>query len=142
MIYIERREMVIQLRAANPEMRASHIAKEIGITRERVRQILNDLGLPTRVGLRPFEPCLYCGKPRKWTRMYCSRECAWESKYIYLKCMQCGNDFKRREKLHSHNVRKGSNYTFCGKSCFGRYFGLRNRSTRTSNILRILERIK
>jgi|TARA_Y100000310_G_scaffold162986_1_gene162918 hypothetical protein len=141
-MYIERREMVLRLRTINPEMKASHIAKEIGVTRERVRQILNMLGLPTRVGLLPVEYCLQCGKPRNRNRLFCSRACAWESKYIYLKCMGCGNDFKRREKLHAHNLRKGSSYVFCSKSCFGRHFGSQNRSAYTRNILRLLERIK
>lgn len=41
------RRRVAELRAAHPEWTLADIAWEVGVTRERVRQLLVALGLPT-----------------------------------------------------------------------------------------------
>jgi predicted ArsR family transcriptional regulator len=41
------RDQVRALREQNPEMSAVDIARELGVTKERVRQLLVALGLPT-----------------------------------------------------------------------------------------------
>lgn len=46
------RELVRRARALDPNMPAIQIAERIGITRERVRQILIKLGFHTRVDLK------------------------------------------------------------------------------------------
>ena len=43
------RQRVAELRAANPNMKAAEIARELGVTREAVRHHLNVLGLMTRL---------------------------------------------------------------------------------------------
>ena len=45
--------MVLNLRKSHPEIRAVDIAEQIGISRERVRQILKAEGLPTRLDRLP-----------------------------------------------------------------------------------------
>ncbi len=47
------REKVLAKRQENPQMRAIIIAEEIGITRERVRQLLVELGLRTDIPEAP-----------------------------------------------------------------------------------------
>ena len=44
----ENRRRVAYLRHSHPEWTLQQIANEIGISRERVRQLLVKLGLPTR----------------------------------------------------------------------------------------------
>ena len=48
------RDMVVEARTKNPLMRASEIANDLGVSRQRVIQILESLGLPTRVS-RPVK---------------------------------------------------------------------------------------
>jgi hypothetical protein len=44
-------ELVRDIRREYPEAKAADIAREIGVTRQRVSQILSELGLPTRTKL-------------------------------------------------------------------------------------------
>jgi|GEM_PF-3096611 len=53
-------DKVVELRSQYPLMKAIEIAREIGISRERVRQILTVRGLPTTVALPP-KLCPACG---------------------------------------------------------------------------------
>ena len=46
---ITNRERVLELRESNPTLAAVRIAEILDITRERVRQILKDAGLPTYI---------------------------------------------------------------------------------------------
>jgi len=144
--YTDRQWQVVLLRRRYPEMKAASIAREIGITREAVRQILNKIGLPSKVGVIPPLICEYCKTEctsySRRNRRFCSRECYAASKYIYLKCMSCDNDFKRREKLHATNLRRGQTFIFCGRSCFGRYFGVRNIGVRSQETIRVLKLLK
>ena len=41
------RDLVLSLRQLNPSMPAIRIAEALNISRERVRQLLNEAGLPT-----------------------------------------------------------------------------------------------
>ena len=40
------RELIILLRKKNPEMSQAEIARQTGVTRERVRQLINSMNLP------------------------------------------------------------------------------------------------
>ena len=54
------------IRADDPNRKAISIARELGISRERVRQILLDLGLPTKVCTRKYKrPIFYKGQPER-----------------------------------------------------------------------------
>ena len=44
------RDKVLAIRAEEPNAQAADIARTVGVTRERVRQILKTVGLPTQVG--------------------------------------------------------------------------------------------
>lgn len=88
--YVKRRQKVIMLRRESPEYTSARIASECGLSRERVRQILKEEGLPTRVPnpwvtLRCPECLAYFTKRRRQVRLarqrgqsrfYCSHRCA------------------------------------------------------------------
>ena len=54
------RERIRLWRKHDPYVTAAEIARGLRVSRERVRQLLGELGLPTRVPLRPV-------KPPKWS---------------------------------------------------------------------------
>lgn len=50
------KEKILRLRQEQPNIRASHIAKIVGVSRQRVLQVLQAMGLPTRPGPRMSRP--------------------------------------------------------------------------------------
>ena len=67
---VDRERRIVALRDQGLSMRA--IGREVGISGERVRQILARIG---RVG-RIYHPCLYCGNPVHLVAKYCDHRCA------------------------------------------------------------------
>jgi hypothetical protein len=59
------RSLVISLRTANPRLSTVEIGREVGVTRERVRQILKSERLPTRPPSEYF--CPDCGRATRRT---------------------------------------------------------------------------
>lgn len=50
------RQKIIEIRKSNPEARAAEIARIIGVSRERVRQILQSLSMPTKLSRNNADP--------------------------------------------------------------------------------------
>jgi hypothetical protein len=61
------RDKVLEIRAEEPNAQAADIARTVGVTRERVRQILQQAGLPTEVGGTR-------GRPRQKAALWSSRK--------------------------------------------------------------------
>jgi len=61
------RDKVLEIRAEQPNAYAAQIARMVGVTRERVRQILKSANLPTQVPGAPK------GRPRQKTALWTSR---------------------------------------------------------------------
>ena len=61
------RDKVLEIRSEEPNAQAADIARTVGVTRERVRQILQQAGLPTQVGGTR-------GRPRQKTALWSSRK--------------------------------------------------------------------
>jgi len=59
------RERVAAMRAADPTIRAFVMARDLGCSREAVRQALEDLGLPGRVPSERVYVCSVCGEQRR-----------------------------------------------------------------------------
>ena len=113
-------EWIISLRQENPDFTLLQIGERVGVTRERVRQILKKHGLQTQSTaaaknlipkhLRKGEPCLRCGIPVPWVdnlavtkhtngryyqrggyQRYCSDECRRAPMTTYV-CTNCGEE--------------------------------------------------
>jgi len=61
------RDKVLAIRAEQPNAYAAQIARMVGVTRERVRQILKSANLPTQAPGAPK------GRPRQKTALWASR---------------------------------------------------------------------
>lgn len=128
-----KKEQVKALRNQNPTMRASEIASELRITRQRVGQILIELKLPTTFKKEHF--CT-CGKEISSVQKYC-KSCFSESRRMDLVCFVCKQIFQRLIKEYvGRNLNQyassnptaypGGKYTgkvFCSRHCFGIYVG-------------------
>ena len=133
--------IVIQLRKENPDMTLKAIGEKVGITGERVRQLLKREGLPT-VSTNghttsykvPRGKCKTCGDQigldkkisyNKGVRspQYCSQECiptkAWLIEFIT--CYRCGtvkSASKNRPKWQSIKYK----HTYCSRTCASKAF--------------------
>lgn len=118
----EVRRQVIALRAADPYMRAIDISRQLGTSRERIRQCLIKEGLPTRVK-KPLQahPCRTCGAPVYRPTVFCSPECGPHAKLSTLECCECGASFTRPWAQVRPGIQKREQTRFfCSKECQGK----------------------
>jgi DNA-binding XRE family transcriptional regulator len=114
------RSQVKNLRLANLHMKMSEIAETVGVSRQRVFQILQDEGLTTK---QHVKKCLYgcpmCGKIT--SHKYCSSECRKEWLQIPVICSECGNLFIRSRRQFLNCYPNHNNVLFCSKKCVGKW---------------------
>jgi predicted DNA-binding transcriptional regulator AlpA len=114
------RNRVRDLRSADLFMKMSEIARIVGVSRQRVYQILQEEGLPTK---QHVKKCLYacpvCG--RITNHKFCSGECRKEWLQIPVICSECGNLFIRSRSKFMNSYPHHSNVLFCSKKCTGKW---------------------
>lgn len=110
---------------ANSELKESQIASELGVSRERIRQLLHALNLPTRI--KKYRPCRECGKlfPTKKgkKKAFCSLECRRASVYIKTRCAACGLEFEASKNVLKTKLKLGYKHFFCSRSCSRKFIG-------------------
>ena len=114
------RPQVIALRKEHPEWRLGDIGDVVGITRERVRQILRTEGLPTR---QPRTLCAWCSIPIKKAHKYCSRAHRHAASLAAYTCELCGRVFFRNKKQVDKHREKFFAARWCSNQCQGTYIG-------------------
>ena len=117
---IGKREEAIQLRKAYPDMTLAAIGETIGVSRERVRQILSSENLETRSVGRipvPMPLCRTCNNPvpiRK--RIYCSPECQRPHGKTSTNCHFCNKEIILMTS--QYNARTSRNvHIHCSREC-------------------------
>lgn len=113
---------ISELRKLRPCLPAAEIARQVGISRERVRQILSKLGLPTDT--RVSRLCIVCSKRLngKANYKYCSKDCQYQDSHILVRCDNCGN-LKQVGKSHIITQTKRYQHFFCSKYCRSQWAG-------------------
>ena len=100
----------------------SEIAREAGVSRQRVYQILKQEGLPTKQKIKKYRyQCPVCGaiSPKK----LCSEECKIKWRQIPIICTECGKLFFRYySQLLADCHRSRVNAFFCSKECRNKWF--------------------
>lgn len=121
------------------------LAEKHGVTRERIRQLTEQMGFTsarkTAKKLR-MKNCEWCGEEfeaRNRNKKCCSRECYKrysKDKYWTTKpCKNCGKDIEFRKQL----IELGREPTYCSKRCQGKWiakhygFGARRENINTGN---------
>lgn len=124
---VQNRGNIITLRKRYPCMTLAAIGRKVGLSRERVRQILVDENVETK-RMRQSYICLNCRKifipqPNHRRKSFCSAKCYHEYHSLILICEQCGKPF---ERLVSRilDQRQKHTYYFCSKICYGRWLGI------------------
>ena len=114
------KEKIKMFREIDPTRMAANMAKELNITRERVRQILNDLGLPTAFP----KPRRICGnegcnnkiKQYRDTAKFCGRACVKAQSMGSFICAYCGKENTKYKYLIKLQQSKYKNM-HCTHSC-------------------------
>lgn len=114
-------EKVLAMRKVTPCISMQEIGEKLGITRERVRQILKSAGQPTKHYVARHM-CAGCGRKLQSNNKsgYCQK-CSKERNRIPLVCDECSTLFYRT-KAEVLNRAKQNGYegkVFCSKHCQG-----------------------
>jgi len=115
------REQVVEMRRVDPKARQIDMAAEIGVSRERVRQILLDEGLR---GAYPVPPspksyCDVCGVAFRNSKNVTCRPCRTARSYVTVPCGYCQKPVLRRAKALDRQKHGDS---FCTGSHRTKYF--------------------
>lgn len=110
---------VLEILGKNPALPYSRIAGEVGVTRERVRQIARRNGYPPRYGVLKPKVCPVCGITFHKRNRYCSHACVYKARQrrIIIDCHQCGKKIERTPS----NLRSKSGRYFCSRLCYGKW---------------------
>ena len=84
---------------------AARIARDLGCSRERVRQVARQLGVTTKPPLEP-QSCTGCGKAMAYKKTRLCQSCRSKNALVSLKCANCGRTFERRQGLHNAYLRR------------------------------------
>lgn len=108
-------ELVKNIREKNSTATASEIGHALGISRERVRQLLKKLNLPTHHD-HQTNACLVCGEPRGYNTKFCSHTCQFSYSRVNLQCPACNKSFSIRKSDWIRRVKLNKNI-YCSHRC-------------------------
>ena len=117
---MQSRNQVRKLRLAQPKSTQYQIAQQIGISRERVRQLLKDMELPTRRPTNPVRYCPRCKDPipkERHKNTHCSQKCYAASCQVTLTCDTCNNQYQVLQRTLTAKIKKNHQYCFCSVTC-------------------------
>jgi hypothetical protein len=110
------REQIIQLREENPRITAITMATMIGVSKSRVRAILLEENLPTKILKLPVF-CKQCNLEEQQDESnFCSPECRENYYYIQLICLECEGVKRVSKALYYRNIKNGQRQ-FCCHRC-------------------------
>ena len=119
MIPITTRAKIEASLAKNPVQTLQQVATEVGVTRERVRQITKEYGIHREALPSRYGRCISCGRTRHDRRVNNILECGIcrpnRAKYITVNCYWCNKSFSRRASSQR------SKRSFCNNVCLGKW---------------------
>jgi len=110
------KQKIFTFREEHPEWTLDAIGKEVGVTRERVRQILKKRGLPTKAR-KTSKLCAVCSIRVAYSRKFCSPECRRKNSSITFKCSFCNVDVTWSKAIFNAQKRRGYKNIHCSREC-------------------------
>ena len=120
----------VAMRKADPTLTAQAIATVLGVTRERVRQILTTAGITVRQPIKPKRNCLHCPKilyPNSMGGM--CNSCRKIQGTRIVRCASCNSpkmvtrtEYNRGQAPNKLRKRPQERY-FCNNVCKGKWVG-------------------
>ena len=130
---LDNRDKVRILRSLDQNLMAAEISRILGLSRERIRQLLKKLDLETDVRMGRgytkdplgFHTCMTCKeayKPTTRNQKYCSRECYQRTTLWWIgQCEYCSKEVRIRESLRQILIKRGHSNAFCGRPCYSNW---------------------
>ena len=118
---LPKRALVIELRKQDSRLTLQQIGVMVGVTRERVRQLLSKAGLQTKA-CRPRRQrfCEVCNSLCPGRRkVYCSDECWHRAHWVWVECSACKRLKEVRKSYILRHAKRGYEHFFCSKRCLG-----------------------
>ena len=121
----KRKAEFIQARLNNPCATLEELGKKLGVSRERVRQVLKESKV---VNVKAYHEkklvyCLNCGTETD-NQQFCSRDCWKKYKTIEVACSQCHGLFTiGQADLIARTKRHSISQIFCSYKCNGQWAG-------------------
>ena len=111
-------EKVEGLRKTDPRITQAEMARRIGVSKERVRQILRKKGMAA-VPDPLTATCQHCGKKIHPNRSFCNQECRSTHSHTALICSECGRSYTIRRNVLNSRKKRGTRHNFCSRRCMG-----------------------
>ena len=116
----DNRKRVTDIRSTDLSVTMSEIGRMVGISRQRVYQILNEEGLATKHPTKKYQyRCPECGAIS--TRKFCCVECKKRWQQVPVICSGCGKLFFRNQSRFLNYYRYHNDVLFCSKECTGKW---------------------
>ena len=117
--------LVLEIRSENPTASNSEIGRRLGLTRERVRQILGKEGIKTARKPRAGIFCKSCGKSLHDARAKgpLCLSCIVRSSIVTLTCAYCSKAFPRTRRSIKPGKKRGQINFYCSRRCWGKVAG-------------------
>ena len=112
------RELVNQLRLHHSDWTLQQIGDKVGLTRERVRQILKTSGSKTKKIYPVLNKCIDCGKKKSGTYHSRCQKCLYIKNSVFRSCTQCGT-----VNRYQPGLVKRTKINFCSRICHGKWLG-------------------
>ncbi len=110
------RDAVKYMRRWEPTIRATKMARMLGVTKARIRAILVDENLPTKVIAKEVFQCIVCSTILDKNINFCSDECHQKHFYLTTGCLQCGSPITMYRRQYVRKAEEGER-TFCSIPC-------------------------
>jgi DNA-binding CsgD family transcriptional regulator len=115
---------VVECRDRQPDISASAIARTLGISRERVRQILKRAGCETDIKRHRHITihCRVCGRSIGNSKSGLCHDCKYDAVPTFeVKCSMCGALKSLRDTGDNHVHKANNRHWFCDRHCMGKW---------------------
>lgn len=112
------REAVKKLRLEHIDWTLAKIAGEVGVTRQRVSQLLHALELPARgLYIKKIKECRVCKKITPSGQVVCP-ECRDQYYYRTVECAFCHKSIHKRKAIYMYLLFSGQKHFYCSRACY------------------------
>ncbi|MFQ5793059.1 MAG: hypothetical protein ACE5JI_21520 [Acidobacteriota bacterium] len=113
------RDRVAYILDSGEAMSVAELGRRVGVTRERARQVCEELDRDPPPKPSHKHTCTQCGVRLSNPTSKLCQECYYPSPWLKLTCEHCGDTFLRSNWEHRRRRCRGLQAVYCSKRCTG-----------------------